>query len=131
MGYQRERFLIHDCIRLLRVLSHFGHVLLFVTQWTVGRQVPLTMGFSRQEYQSGLPCPPPGDLLDPGMEPTSLTSPALSRGFFTTRSTWEALSLLWLPYKRSQTEQLKHQKCILPVWSLEVQDQGVGRVGFL
>ena len=100
------------------MLSHFGHVLLFVTQWTVGRQVPLTMGFSRQEYQSGLPCPPPGDLLDPGMEPTSLTSPALSRGFFTTRSTWEALSLLWLPYKRSQTEQLKHRNSFLIIQRL-------------
>ena len=42
------------------------------------------MGFSRQEYWSGLPCPPPGDLLDPGIEPTSLTFPVLAGGFFTT-----------------------------------------------
>ena len=69
MGDQREHFLIHDCISLLGVLSHFGHVLLFVTQWTVAHQAPLTMGFSRQEYWSGLSCPPPGDLLDPGVEP--------------------------------------------------------------
>ena len=41
------------------------------------------MGFSRQECWSGLPCPPPGDLRDPGIEPTSLTSPALAGGFFT------------------------------------------------
>ena len=44
------------------------------------------MGFSRQEYWSGLPCPPPGDLPNPGMEPVSLMSPALASGFFTTRA---------------------------------------------
>ena len=54
------------------VLSHFGHVQLFVTPWTVARQAPLSMGFSRQEYWSGLPCPLPGDLLDPGIELGSL-----------------------------------------------------------
>ena len=43
----------------------------FVTLWTVARQAPLSMGFSRQEYWSGLPCPPPGDLPDPGIEPRS------------------------------------------------------------
>ena len=46
-------------------------------------------GFSRQEYGSGLPCPPPGDIL--GIEPTPLMSPALAGGFFTTSATWEAL----------------------------------------
>ena len=46
--------------------------------WTVAHQAPLSMGFSRQEYWSGLPCPPPGDLLDPGMEPASLVSPAVA-----------------------------------------------------
>ena len=49
------------------------------------------MGVSRQEYWSGLPCPPPGDLPDPGIEPESPASPALARGFFTTETdTWEA-----------------------------------------
>ena len=48
------------------------------------------LGFSRQEYWSGLPCPPPGDLTSPGMKPTFLMSPALSGGFFTTSTTWEA-----------------------------------------
>jgi len=52
-------------------------------------QAPLSMGFSRLEYWSGLPCPPPGDLPNPGMEPPSLVSPALVGGFFTTRATWE------------------------------------------
>ena len=50
------------------------------------------MGFSKQEHWSGLPCPPPGDLPDPGIEPMSLTSPALAGRFFTTRATWEALA---------------------------------------
>ena len=46
-------------------------------------QAPLSMGFSRQEYWSGLPCPLPGDLPDPGIEPAFLKSPALAGGFFT------------------------------------------------
>ena len=46
-------------------LSHFSRVQLFATLWSVARQAPLSMGFSRQEYWSGLPCPPPGDLPDP------------------------------------------------------------------
>ena len=48
-----------------------------MTPWTVARQAALSMGFSRQEYWSGLPCPFPGDLSDPGIKPTSLLSPAL------------------------------------------------------
>ena len=48
------------------------------------------MGFSRQEYWSGLPCPPQGDLPDPGIEPASLMSPVLAGGIFTTCATWEA-----------------------------------------
>ena len=48
------------------------------------------MGFPRQAYWSGLPCPPPGDLSNPGVEPTSLMSPVLAGGFFTTSATGEA-----------------------------------------
>ena len=58
--------------------------------WTVARQVPLSMGFSRQEYRSGLPCPPPGDLPHLGMEPMPLMCPALAGRLFTIRATWEA-----------------------------------------
>ena len=57
---------------------------------TVACQAPLFMGFSRQEYWSGLPCPPSGDRLVPGIEPASLTSPALAGRSFTARATWEA-----------------------------------------
>ena len=57
-----------------------------VTLWTVGRQAPLSMGFPRQEYWSGLPCSPPGDLSNPGVEPASPEAPALAGGFCTTES---------------------------------------------
>ena len=53
---------------------------------TVVKQAPLSTGFSRQEYWSGLSSPPPGDLPDPGIEPMPLTSPAFAGGFFTTAS---------------------------------------------
>ena len=58
-----------------------------VTPWTVACQAPLSMGFSRQEYWSGLPCPPPGGLSGPGIEPLSLMSPALRDRFIITSST--------------------------------------------
>ena len=53
------------------MLSHFSHVQLSVTLWTTARQSPLSMGFSSQEYWSGLPCPSPGDLPYPEIEPAS------------------------------------------------------------
>ena len=56
--------------------------------WTVAHQAPLSMGFSRQEYWSGLLCPPPGDLPNPGIKPASPMSP--TGGFFTTSAIWEA-----------------------------------------
>ena len=76
----------------LCMLSRFSPVWLFATLWTVAHQALLSMGFSRQEYWSGFPCPPPGDLPDPGTEPISLMSPALADGFYTTSATWEALT---------------------------------------
>jgi len=74
------------------VLSHFSHEQLFEILWTVAHQAPLSMGFSRQEYWSRLPFPPPGDLLNAWTEHTSLTmhnSPALAGGIFITSATWE------------------------------------------
>ena len=58
--------------------------------WTVARQAPLSMEFSRQEYWSGLPFPSPGDLPNPRIKPTSLKSPALTGVFFTTSTPWES-----------------------------------------
>ena len=73
--------------------SHFSCVQLCVILWTVACHVPLSMGFSRQEYWSGLSSP--GDLPNPGIEPTSLTSPALAGGFFTSSFTWLSRCLRW------------------------------------
>ena len=72
------------------MLSCFSHVRLSVTPGTVAHQAPLSMGFSRQEYWSGLPCPPPGQIPDPWIKATFLMSPTLAGGFFTTSITWEA-----------------------------------------
>ena len=69
------------------MLSHFCRVQLFATLWTVAHQAPLSMGFSRQEYWSGLLCPPPGDLPDQGIESWSPASPTLANVFFITSTT--------------------------------------------
>ena len=71
------------------LLSHFSRVQLFATLWLVALQAPLCMGYSSQENWSGLPCPPPGDLSNPGIEPVFLTFPALAGGFFTSSTNWE------------------------------------------
>ena len=60
----------------------------------VVHQAPLPMEFSRQKHWNGVPCPSPGDLLNPGIEPVSFVSPALTGRFFTSSSTWEAPSCL-------------------------------------
>ena len=67
-------------VQKVKLLSR---VRLFVIPWTVPHQTPLSMGFSRQEPWSRLPCPPPRDLPDSGTEPTSLMSPALAGRLFT------------------------------------------------
>ena len=59
---------------LVCVLNHFSLVQLFATLWTVACHAPLSMGFSREEYWSGLPCPLPGDILEPGIELVSCFS---------------------------------------------------------
>ena len=74
-------------------LVHFSCVRLFETPWTVAHQPLLSTGFSRQEYWSGLPCHSPGDLPNPGIEPTSLMSPALAGRFFTTSATGKCTHL--------------------------------------
>ena len=84
-----SELLMHVCM-----LSRFSHVQLFANLWTIACQALLSTGFSRQEYWSGLSCPPPRDFLVPGFELTSLMSPALASRFFITNATWEAPKLL-------------------------------------
>ena len=90
----------------LLVLSCFSHVQLFVILWTVAHQALLSMGFSRQEYWSGLPCSSPGDLPNPGIELPFLTSPPLAGGFFTTNATWEAQIFLNKPHGLLPTSEM-------------------------
>ena len=82
---------VYECIH--DVPSDCSRVRLCATLWTVAFEPPVSLGFSRQEYWSGEPFPPPGDPPDPGMEPISLTSLALAGKVFTTSTIWEAQSL--------------------------------------
>ena len=104
-GLQKQRMIFRNSIRVLSyfyhtcVLSRYRRARLLVTPWTVAHQALLSMGFSRQKHWSGLACPPPGDLPDPGIEPMSLTFPALAGRFFTTSTTWEAHSHCMYMYR--------------------------------
>ena len=71
-----------------------SRVQFFATPWTIACQAPLPMEFSWQEYWSGVPFPTPGDLPNPGIEPTSLVSPEMASRYFTSSANWEALFLL-------------------------------------
>ena len=71
----RARARVHKCACML---SCFSCAWLFGTPWTVDRQAPLSMGFSREEHWSGWPCPLPGILPDPGIKPKSVRSPSLT-----------------------------------------------------
>ena len=73
---------------VLCMLNHLSHVQLFATLWTAAYQAPLSLGFSKQEYWTELPCLHPHQ----GMETASVMSLALVGGFFTTSAIWEALS---------------------------------------
>ena len=91
---------------------------LFVTPWTVARQASLSIGFSRQEYWSGLPFPPPRNLPHPGTEPTSPSSPALAGGFFTTWATWEVQTTVYSQTKidsqvQKREKKKQHQKTLV------------------
>ena len=82
-GAQSKIFLLPSIPTLSTLICACVHAQLLQScpiLWTVVRQAPLSMGFSRQEYWSGLPCPPPGDLLDLGIKPMSLMPPALQVG---------------------------------------------------
>ena len=87
--------------------------------WTVARKALLSMGFSRQEHQSGLPCPPLGDLPDPGIKPASLKSPTLEGRFFTTSATWEApkCPVFAVIFEECLLGSLSHhRRCLQAIW---------------
>ena len=95
----------HNWVIALCSVTH--SYLTLVTPWTVAHQAPLSMEFSSQEYWSRLPFPPPGDLPYSGIEPSSLASPALAGGFFTTSATLRCcgkhlLSLIFLTILRGR-----------------------------
>ena len=87
------------------VISHFSRIWLFATLWTVAHQASLSIGFSRQDYWSGLLCSPPGNLPNPGIEPSSLTSPA-----------WQTALLLLVPPQFSSVQSLSHVWLFVTPW---------------
>ena len=99
-------------VRCCMCAKSLSRVRLFVTPWTVPHQAPLSMGFSRQEYWSELPCPSPGDLPNPRIELMSSMSAALAGGFFITSSTWEeAVGLSLWNKMPSQMADMTHSLC--------------------
>ena len=109
------------------VLSHFSRVQLYATPWAVGHRSPLPMGFSRQEYWSGLPCPLLGDLLNPGIEPRPSTCRQILYHLSHQGSpnyallSWKpGLILLWLLLISIQTHRL------LSLWDFPGKNTGVG-----
>ena len=99
-GYVLIQVIARQLSQIIVCVCVFSCVQLFVMPGTVLCQASLSMESSREEYWSRLPCPPPGDLPNPGMEPQSLMSPALTGWFFTPSATWEA--------PRYTTSQLSH-----------------------
>ena len=119
----------HKWASLVYMLSGFSRVPLFATPWTVAHHAPLSMGFSRQEYWSGLPRPPPGNLPDSGIEPESLMSPALGGRFFTTSTTWEARSQTGAPTYFSIRVELRWRlSSATPTPSLQSQQKPTGKI---
>ena len=102
------------------VLRCFRSVWLFVTPWTVASQVPISMGFSRQVYWSGLPCLSPGDLLDPECEPASPAAPAWQVYFFFFFYHWatgEALMYIHI----SSVQSFSHVRLFATLWTAAPQ----------
>ena len=81
------------CSTVCVCAQSYSHVQLFATPWTVAHQAPLSIEFFRQEYWSGLPFPPAGDLPNPGIKTTSLASPALAGRLYHC-ATWETSNYL-------------------------------------
>ena len=90
------------------VPTHFSTVWLFATLWTTACQAPLPMKILQSRILECLPCSPPGDLPDSGLDPIALTSPALAGRFFTTSTTWEEFPYsLAIPFPGIYPRQMK------------------------
>ena len=100
--YERPALPKFECL-----FSHFSHVWFFVTPWTVALQASLSMGWSQQEYRSGLPCPPLGDLLHLGIQSTSPAAPTLAGRFFATEPPRK-------PHQSLDTPSCENPVCIHP-----------------
>ena len=87
-----------------------SHVRLFATPWIIARRIPLSVGFSRQEYWSRLPSPPPEDLPDSGIEPASSVSSSLAGGFFTTEPPENTLHTISGTYSLKNTRLSKRKE---------------------
>ena len=92
------------------VLSHFSHAQHFVTLWAVALQAPLFMGFSRQEYWTGLTCPPPGDCPDPRIKPTHVSCISCTAGGFFTAEPLEKPIINTDAFKRKMTPKIAYLK---------------------
>ena len=101
------------------VSLHTCSVASVVTPWTVAHQAPLSMGFSRKEYWSELLCPPPGDLLDPGVESKSLTSSVLAGRFFTT-STYPLLKMVFKVVSWAMMDSFTQFPWVSPMYTEEI-----------
>ena len=115
------------------MLSRFSLVRLFATPWNVSHQAPLSTGFSRQEYWGGLPCPPPGDLPNPGTEPTSLMSLHWQANSLYQRHLGSSVDVISvLHFKRSEARRKQPQQGnspkLLGLHCLWLQDAVVGEV---
>ena len=111
--------------------SPFSRVWLFVMLWTIAFQAPLSTCFPRQEYWSALPFASLADLPNQEMEPESLKSLALARGFFTTGATWEALLLTWSEVKVTQLCPTLQPHGLCSLWNSPGQNTGVGSLSLL
>ena len=111
-----------------------SHAQLFAIPCAITHQAPLSMGFPRQEYWSELPFPPPGNISDSRIKTTSLVSPALAGGFFTTSTTWESwinminvklnAELRLEPKETPQVPKMKGDLNAEPEWALRVLSMG-------
>ena len=111
------------CIQQCVCTQSLSPIRVFATPGTVAHQAPQSMGFSRQEYWSGLPFPPPRDLPNPGIKPTSLKLPALSGRFFTTSITWETQKQALLAFRAkcsgSSSSQSRTPRLGSAMWGLD------------